>query len=121
MTAARVGSELMLLTLRGEQDTYYAPNVERELDAALANGCALVVDLSETTFLDSVVAGKLLEARKEAKRRDLGFALVISTAEHNAVRRMFEQAGLTTIFATFESKEEALAAVTDGFIEPPGA
>ena len=112
---------MALITLRGEQDVHLAPAVERELQRASRDGCGIVVDLREATFLDSAVAGKLLEARKQAKLDDVPFVLVLSDAPANPVRRMFEQIGLTTVFATFDNQEQAVAAAHAGrFLEPGG-
>jgi anti-anti-sigma factor len=81
--------------------------VKRELEAALDAGSDIVLDLGAASFIDSVVGGELLEARKEARTRGNGFALVLSDSRANHVRRMFEQTNLIEIFDVFDSPEEA--------------
>lgn len=101
---------MAVVVLRGELDAYNAPAVREELNAALEAGTNLVLDLRETSFLDSVVGGEVLEARKAAKRRGLGFALVLSDSRANHVRRMLEQTNLIEIFDVFDTPENAAAA-----------
>jgi len=104
-------SAIAVVVLRGELDAYNGPAVKRELDAALEAGIDLVVDLREASFIDSVVGGQLLEARKEAKRRGAGFALVLSDSRANHVRRMLEQTNLIEIFDVFDTPENAAVAL----------
>ena len=106
----RAGSAVAVVVLRGEVDAYNAPAVGRELRAALGDGSGVVLDLRAATFLDSVVGGEILEARKEAKRRGIGFALVLSDSRANHVRRMLEQTHLIEIFDVYDTPEEAAAA-----------
>ena len=101
---------MAVVVLRGELDAYSAPAVREELNAALEAGTNLVLDLRETSFLDSVVGGEVLEARKAAKRRGLGFALVLSESRANHVRRMLEQTNLIEIFDLFDTPDDAAAA-----------
>jgi anti-sigma B factor antagonist len=104
------GASVAVVVLRGELDAYNAPDVRSELTAALETGSNLVLDLREASFLDSVVGGEILEARKAAKRRGLGFALVLSDSRANHVRRMLEQTNLIEIFDVFDMPEDAAAA-----------
>jgi len=99
-----------VVVLRGELDAYNVPAVREELKAALEAGSNLVLDLREASFLDSVVGGEILEARKAAKRRGLGFALVLSDSRANHVRRMLEQTNLIEIFDVFDTPEDAAVA-----------
>jgi anti-anti-sigma factor len=107
----RVDSAVAVVTLRGELDAYNAPAVRRELTTALAAGNDLVLDLRGATFIDSVIGGELLDARKEANARGAGFGLVLSDSRANHVRRMLEQTNLITIFDVFETPEQAAIAL----------
>jgi anti-anti-sigma factor len=104
------GASVAVVVLRGELDAYNAPAVRGELTAALEAGSDVVLDLRATSFLDSVVGGEILEARKAAKRGGLGFALVLSDSRSNHVRRMLEQTNLIEIFDVFDTPDDAAAA-----------
>jgi len=107
----RAGSAVAVVFLRGELDAYNGPALKQELDAALEAGEGLVLDFREAIFIDSVVLGEVLEARKEARRRGIGLALVLSDSRANHVRRMLEQTTLIDIFDIFATPEEAAAAL----------
>ena len=104
------GSAVAVVVLRGELDAYNGPALKQELAAALETGQDVVLDLREAIFIDSVVLGEVLEARKEARRRELGFGLVLSDSRANHVRRMLEQTTLIEIFDIFATPEEAATA-----------
>jgi anti-anti-sigma factor len=99
-----------VVALRGELDAYDAPAVRKELQEALESGRHVVLDLRATGFMDSVVGGEILEARKAAKQLGLRFALVLSESRSNHVRRMLEQTNLIEIFDVYDTPEAAAAA-----------
>jgi anti-anti-sigma factor len=110
IATSRTGPAVAVVTLHGELDAYNAAAVRRELQTALDTGRTVVLDLRTATFLDSVVGGEILEARKEAKRRDVHLALVLSDSKANHVRRMLEQTNLIEIFDVYETPEDAALA-----------
>ena len=101
---------MAVVVLRGELDAYNGPAVRSELADAIEAGSNVVLDLRAASFLDSVVGGEILEARKAAKRRGVGFALVLSDSRANHVRRMLEQTNLIEIFEVFDTPEDAAVA-----------
>lgn len=98
-----------IVALTGEHESYSAPNVERELTAALADGHAVIVDLSRTEFLDSSIVSVLLRARKDAQQRSQRFALVVDDTTGWPVRQLLETTGLTAVFPIAKSRADALA------------
>jgi anti-anti-sigma factor len=108
---------VLVVALSGEHDAASRESVRATIDGALDAGLAVVVDLREADFVDSVVAAVLLEARKKAKRANLGLAIVLNESHDNGVRRMFELSLLTTVFVIHPSREAAVAAVRDGGAE----
>ena len=114
----RVGrrGEVIVVALAGEHDLASRDSVRGAVDGALETGLAVVIDLRGADFVDSVVAAVFLEARKKAKLRDLGLGLVLSDAPENPVRRMLEVSELTTVFAVFETVEDAVEGVRAGFV-----
>ena len=106
---------VVVLVLAGEHDVSTRHRVREVIDDALAARLPVVVDLRDADFVDSVIAATLLEARKKAKRENIGLGFVLADAHENAVRRMFELSRLTSVFAIYPSVEAAVAAVRDGF------
>ena len=69
---------------------------------------ALVVDLSDVTFVDSMALGLLLETMKRVRSREGHLRLVVMRPE---VRRIFEITLLDHVFEIDSTREEALAQV----------
>jgi anti-anti-sigma factor len=107
---------VLVVALAGEHDLASRESVSGALDGALAAGLAVVVDLRQADFIDSVVAAVLLETRKKAKHQGRGLGMVLSDAPDNGVRRMFKVSLLDTVFAIYPSVEEAVEAVRAGFV-----
>jgi anti-anti-sigma factor len=107
----RTSPAVAVVVLRGELDAYNAAAIRRELSAALAARSSVVLDLRAAEFVDSVVAGEILDARKTARQLGLGFAIVLSDSRANHVRRMLEQTNLIEIFDVFDTPEAAASAL----------
>jgi anti-anti-sigma factor len=93
-----------VLVLTGELDLAAAPALRARVDEAAA-GRGLVVDLEQTTFIDSAVLKELLRARAELAAVDAGLVLAgVSTP----VRRLLD---LTRTYELFEHAPDADAGV----------
>jgi anti-sigma B factor antagonist len=99
-----------IVVLRGEHDEYTALKLQLALAGLLEEGRAVVVDLTETTFVDSTVVGVLLAAREQAEARGTKLLLVMDEATGPAVRRLFDLAGLRSVLPAADSRRAALAA-----------
>jgi anti-anti-sigma factor len=110
--------DVLVIALAGEHDVSTRDSVWAPIDRALDARLAIVIDLRGAEFVDSVIAAIFLEARKKAKRENLGLGIVLADARENAVRRMFELSQLTRVFAVYASAAEAVVAVREGFSEP---
>jgi anti-anti-sigma factor len=110
-------ADVVVLALVGEHDVSTRHRVREAIDDALAAKLPVVIDLRDAGFVDSVIAATFLEARKQAKRENIGLGIVLADEHKNAVRRMFELSRLTSVFAIYPSVEAAVAAVRDGFAE----
>ena len=96
-----------VIALRGEADIYSAPELRRLVDEALVMGeRAVVVDLTETSFVDSTVLGILTAARKRLAAE--GGVISVVCRDRN-IRKVFEVTGLDRIIAIHGSVDEALA------------
>jgi anti-sigma B factor antagonist len=70
----------------------------------------VIVDLSASTFLDSSILGALLEARRQALERAIGFVVCLGEAPEPGVKRILEITGLVPVFPVVRSRDEALDA-----------
>jgi anti-sigma B factor antagonist len=100
----RSGEDIFVVSLAGEHDLYTAPKVQEEFRSVIAAGArAIVVDLTETSFLDSTMLHVLLIARKEL--REGGRLLVVTNDA--SIKRVFEISGIDRFFDFFPSRRAA--------------
>jgi anti-sigma B factor antagonist len=97
-----------IVALTGEHDLYTAPALRDRVSGAFDNGAPLVIDLTQATFIDSSVLRVMLEARREAEERVVGFAVALGDEGSPAVRRMLEVTGLIEIFPVLPARKDAL-------------
>ena len=103
---AEIGAGTVVVSVTGELDLGAAPALKWALNDEVRAGAAhVVLDLAETTFLDStaisvlVVIGRALQGGRR-------LSLV---ALQPQVRATFELTGLDSAFPTFSSVDEAVA------------
>ena len=103
--------DVLLIAVRGEHDIYTAPALRDRLDEALGRSpTGVIVDLSAATFLDSSILGALLEARRQAHERGIGYVVCLGEEPEPGVARILEITGLVPVFPVVRSREEALTA-----------
>lgn len=101
-----VAPRVCVVAPTGELDLYTCPDFETELTRVISNGAKrVVVDLTQTTFIDSTALGVLLGALEGLRTQD-GKLAVVSADE--AILRVFEVTGLHRIFELHGSRAEAL-------------
>ena len=106
------GSATTVLAVYGDADLHSAPELWERLSAAIGDGATLlVVDLSETTVVDSTSLGVLLRAMKRIREDGGRLVLVVPRPE---LRRVFEITMLDRILPLHETHEEAFAASSNG-------
>jgi anti-anti-sigma factor len=96
--SVKVEQDAAVVTLRGEHEAYTADKLARHVNGLLSEGVSVVVDLRETTFIDSTVAGALLTAHRRARAAGLRFALLLGPDTGWPVRRLLEVTGLEAHF-----------------------
>jgi anti-sigma B factor antagonist len=100
-----------VIAVRGEIDLFTAPELKQKLAEAIEAGRnKVVVDLTETTFLDSTALGVLIGAVKRL-RSDHG-RLVLVNVDAN-IAKTFEITGLDQIFTILSTREDAIAALAE--------
>jgi anti-sigma B factor antagonist len=103
-----------VLAVRGEADLHSAPRLRDAIATAIEDGAQeLVLDLTETTFVDSMILGVLLGTMKRLRARGGQLRLVVASAE---IRRIFEITQLDRVLPLYDTREEAVgaAAASDG-------
>jgi anti-sigma B factor antagonist len=111
LTDEALDAQRHVVAVRGEIDLFTAPELKQKLGEAIAAGRnQIVVDLTETTFLDSTALGVLIGAVKRL-RSDSGH-LVLVNVDVN-IAKTFEITGLDQIFTILPTREEAIAALAE--------
>jgi anti-sigma B factor antagonist len=105
----QVSGEAYVISLSGEVDLYSAPEFKQELlDVIGQGGKDVVVDFTDTTFIDSTTLGVLVGGVKRLRTNDGQLSLVCSDRN---ITKIFEITGLDKVFTIYESKQEALSGI----------
>jgi anti-sigma B factor antagonist len=103
---------IAVLAVYGEADLHSAPELRERLRVAIDGGATnVVLDLSETSFVDSTSLGVLLGGMKRLREQDGQIRLVVPREE---LRRIFEITLLDQVLPLAETRAEALAALSGG-------
>jgi anti-sigma B factor antagonist len=109
LTDESLDADSHVIGVRGEIDLFTAPDLKATLLGVIDGGKSrVVVDLSDTTFLDSTALGVLIGAIKRLRARD--GALTIVNTDPN-IAKTFEITGLDQIFSITATRDEAIAAL----------
>jgi anti-sigma B factor antagonist len=101
--------DLMIIKLQGEVDLYAAPELKDHVNRAIEAGkTKLVLDLSETTFIDSTTLGILVSGMKRLRPR--GGMLAVLCPDPT-MARIFDITGLNRMFSVHDTLEAALTAL----------
>jgi anti-sigma B factor antagonist len=89
-------SDLPVVSFAGEVDLAVAPELQERLDVLIASGqTTIVVDLLETTFLDSIALGVLVGALEQCQSAGGELYLVVTEPR---VLKVLEITGLNETF-----------------------
>jgi anti-sigma B factor antagonist len=103
----KVDDGTYVISLTGEVDLYTAPEFKQQLlDVISQGGKDVVVDFSNTTFIDSTTLGVLVGGVKRLRAQDGRLALVCSDRN---ITKIFEITGLDRVFTIYPTRDEALA------------
>ncbi len=116
ISTEKVGDGAYVISLTGEVDLYTAPEFKQQLLDVIGNGGKeVVVDFSETTFIDSTTLGVLVGGVKRLRGNDGQLSLVCSDRN---ITKIFEITGLDRVFTIYPSRDEALAALRTAASDP---
>jgi anti-sigma B factor antagonist len=107
LATSDLGDGIATVSVRGEVDLATAPQLKEALTDLVDNGAGdVLVDLSETTFIDSTTLGVLMSQARRLRAADGD--LVIVCGDRN-VRRIFEITLLDRLFEIFDTRAEGIA------------
>jgi anti-sigma B factor antagonist len=102
----RIDGNVHVVAVSGEVDLFTAPEFKQRVMAPIAAGIdRVVVDLTETTFIDSSSLGALIGAHRRLRQR--GGRLVVA-CESEAILKTFRITGLDGVFTVVNSVQAAL-------------
>ena len=112
----QLGDSSYVISLAGEVDLYTAPEFKQQLLEVIGQGAKhVVVDFSDTTFIDSTTLGVLVGGVK--RLRPTGGSLSLVCTDQN-ISKIFEITGLDSVFPIYKSRDEALAGAAAGGTAP---
>ncbi len=103
-----VDGDTHVISVSGEVDLFTAPEFKQRVMAPISAGVDnVIVDLTETTFIDSSSLGVLIGAHRRLKAR--GKRLIVACHDE-ALVKTFRITGLDGVFQLVDSLEAALGA-----------
>ncbi len=98
-----------VISLAGEVDLYTAPEFKSQLLDVIGKGAKhVIVDFSDTTFIDSTTLGVLVGGVKRLRTSNGELSLVCSDRN---ITKIFEITGLDRVFTIYPTRAEAVEQV----------
>ncbi|MGH3102895.1 MAG: STAS domain-containing protein [Gaiellaceae bacterium] len=95
-----------VISLAGEVDLYTAPEFKQQLLEVISQGGnKVIVDFTDTTFIDSTTLGVLVGGVKRLRSNDGQLALVCNDRN---ITKIFEITGLDRVFTIYPTRDEAV-------------
>jgi anti-anti-sigma factor len=125
VTLEQLTADIWVVSLLGEHDVSMVDALRDRLTEAFSNDARLIIDLADTTFIDSTVLGVLFTVIKQATSA-AGEPLALVVTPGSTVDQTITLAGFTPlIVATYPSRDQVLTAwrqrVHDGRPDPRGS
>jgi anti-sigma B factor antagonist len=112
----RLEDDAYVIALAGEVDLYTAPEFKQQLlDVIAQGGRQVVVDFTDTTFIDSTTLGVLVGGVKRLRTNDGQLSLVCTDRN---ITKIFEITGLDRVFTIYASREEAISMLSSSSRPP---
>ena len=103
----QVSDDAYVISLAGEVDLYTAPEFKQQLLEVIGQGGKqVIVDFSNTTFIDSTTLGVLVGGVKRLRTNDGQLSLVCSDRN---ITKIFEITGLDRVFTIYPTRDEAVS------------
>jgi anti-sigma B factor antagonist len=105
----QLGDDAFVISLAGEVDLYTAPEFKQQLLEVIGQGGKqVIVDVSDTTFIDSTTLGVLVGGVKRLRTNEGQLSLVCSDRN---ITKIFEITGLDRVFTIYPTRAEAVSNV----------
>ena len=102
----KVDDSTYVISLAGEVDLYTAPEFKQQLLEVIAQGGKdVIVDFTNTTFIDSTTLGVLVGGVKRLRTNEGQLSLVCSDRN---ITKIFEITGLDRVFTIYATRDEAI-------------
>ena len=112
----QLGDSTYVISLAGEVDLYTAPEFKQQLLEVIGQGAKqVVVDFSNTTFIDSTTLGVLVGGVKRLRTNEGQLSLVCNDRN---ITKIFEITGLDRVFTIYPTRDEALEQIQSSS-QPP--
>jgi anti-sigma B factor antagonist len=109
MKTERLSDSAYVVSLAGEVDLYTAPEFKQQLLEVIGQGARqVVIDFTSATFIDSTTLGVLVSGVKRLRAKEGELSLVCNDRN---ITKIFEITGLDQVFAIYESRDAAVAAL----------
>jgi anti-anti-sigma factor len=110
---SRASPDTHVLVIQGEVDVAAAGTVRAAFDRGLSDAAVrrVVVDLAETTFIDSTMLKELLRAAAAMQERD---GAVVVAAIDGQPRRLLDLTGTASLFTFAATRDDALRRAAPG-------
>ena len=100
-----VDADTHIVSVAGEIDLFTAPEFKQRVSAPIDEGRThVIVDLTETTFIDSSSLGVLIGAHRRLRRLEGALVIVCS---NDAIVKTFRITGLDGVFTIVNTLDEA--------------
>ncbi|UCH34990.1 MAG: STAS domain-containing protein [Armatimonadota bacterium] len=107
LSSRRLGERTAVLCIGGEVDLYNTPQLKEQIQSLIEGGVRhLLVDLSDTQYLDSTALGALIGALKRLRERDGDLRLACPPPR---IRKLLEITRLMKVFEVRDDVARALA------------
>jgi anti-anti-sigma factor len=107
--------EITVLDLAGEFDIDVSPDVKLHAERIFADAKHLIIDLSETTFIDSSLIHTLFTADETAKAT--GCCYIVQIGDNPQIHRLLTITGANRQLATAATRPEALNLINNGGLQ----
>ena len=113
----QLGNDTALISLAGEVDLYTAPEFKQQLLEVIGQGGKeVIVDFTDTTFIDSTTLGVLVGGVKRLRTNDGQLSLVCNDRN---ITKIFEITGLDRVFTIYLTRDEAVSKLSASANQPP--
>jgi anti-anti-sigma factor len=114
VTLEQLTADTWVVSLLGEHDISMVDTLRGRLAEALTRDARLIIDLTEATFVDSTVLGVLFAVVNQSSSAAAGETQALVVTPGSTVDRTIALAGLTSMVATYPSRDELFAAWREG-------